>query len=77
MFPEASKKLSPHKLRDSGIMYLLYEKKFTVQDVMSITRHSELASLQRYIHRGRRALMEQKKMQNMLQQKNKFFEGKY
>lgn len=79
VFPDRSKKISPHRLRDSGIMYLLYEKKLSPQEVMQITGHSDLNSLQRYMHRSGKALMEQKKkhfsVNVVLEQKKHFFQG--
>jgi len=81
ILPEVADKVSPHRLRDSGIMYLLHEVGMSVPEVMQITGHANLSSLQRYMHRSGKALMEQKKERKMvvdvLQLKKDFFEGVY
>ncbi|MCP9290051.1 site-specific integrase [Gracilimonas sediminicola] len=81
LFPDRLVKLSPHKLRDSGIMYHLHELDMQPQELMSITGHANFASLEKYVHRSAKALIHQRKtdfnVKSMLQLKNKFMQGEF
>lgn len=50
-YPELVGKVSLHNLRDSGIMHLLYVEGMSMQNVMEITGHSTVRSLELYMHR--------------------------
>lgn len=79
VFPERYDQLSLHKLRDSGIIYLLYEKDWNPQDVMGVTGHSSFSSLEKYIHKSAKAIIHDRlsefDVKSMLRQKNKWIKG--
>ncbi|MAO64259.1 MAG: hypothetical protein CL666_04605 [Balneola sp.] len=79
VFPARYKQLSLHKLRDSGIIYLLYEKDWTAQDVMAITGHASFGSLEKYIHKSAKAIIHDRMTEYdvniMLQRKKKWMKG--
>ena len=79
LWPSKSKKLSLHKLRDSGILYLLYEKDWNEKNVMAITGHSSFSSFEKYIHKNAKAVIQEKKkeypVKSWLSKKNKWLEG--
>lgn len=48
--PHKAGRLSAHKMRDTAVMYLLFQKRYSPQTVQQITRHKHLSTLTKYTH---------------------------